>query len=224
MVWEVNLFVERWAQFKHISGRILIRDIRDVKYQRVSDLGQVDKLLIRGGAHIEAYGEHLFQGSHNKRSLHRVAISALLLLGALSIRASALRKRTVNQKVFTESHQIQGADTIVDIVLHQTQCSLDSVPDSHLCGYKPSLVIMLYESGSSIVWYKIQTILHKMHPYSISRKNVTVLTRCVSINRNSRLFSTIRPTVATTNRITVPVEKPATFTGNYLIVLLLKMC
>lgn len=39
-------------------------------YQGVSDLGQVDELLVGGGAHVEANGEHLFQSGHDERRLH----------------------------------------------------------------------------------------------------------------------------------------------------------
>lgn len=66
-------------------------------YQRVSDLGQVNKLLISRRAHIEAYGEHFFQSSHNKRRLHRVTIATLLFLRAFIVRATALRKRNDNK-------------------------------------------------------------------------------------------------------------------------------
>ena len=62
MVLEVKLLWNGYCT--KLDNRCLLESLK--KYQRVSDLGQVDKLLIGGGAHVETYGEHLFQGSHNK--------------------------------------------------------------------------------------------------------------------------------------------------------------
>lgn len=90
-----------WGQKFNSGCRSRVR-----RYQGVSDLGQVDELLVGGGAHVEADGQHLFQSSHDERRLHWVSISPFLLLGSLGIRASALRGDTTHQRAFTESPKV----------------------------------------------------------------------------------------------------------------------
>lgn len=54
-------------------------------YQRVTDLGHVNELLVCRRTHVETDGQQFLQGGYNQRSLHRVAVSTTLLLGSLNI-------------------------------------------------------------------------------------------------------------------------------------------
>lgn len=60
-------------------------------HQAVSGLSQWDELLVAGGAHVEADGQHLLEGSHDQGGLHRVELPPSLLVLPLLVLTSRLR-------------------------------------------------------------------------------------------------------------------------------------
>lgn len=49
-------------------------------YQTVAYLGDGDELLVSGGAHVEADGQHLLQGGHDQGGLDGVVLATTPLV------------------------------------------------------------------------------------------------------------------------------------------------
>lgn len=60
------------------------------RHQGIAGLGQCDELLVSGGTHVQADGQHLLERGHNQRRLHGVPVTPALLLGAFLVRATRL--------------------------------------------------------------------------------------------------------------------------------------
>lgn len=158
-----------------IRKKLFIRWFQSQKenYQRISDLGQVDKFLIGRRAHVEAYGEHLFQGSHDKWRLHRVTISPFLLLCTFGIRASTLGKDTVKQREFTVSHNL------LDVRRRSSHCSVTNVrrPQRSLSWLRALI-------GNCSVICGQEWLRHH-------KKMTWFFSVCFSISQQNRLVSTV---------------------------------
>ena len=61
-------------------------------YQAVAYLGDRDELLVSGGAHVEADGQHLLQGGHDQGGLDGVVLATAALVFPLLVSSRLQRE------------------------------------------------------------------------------------------------------------------------------------
>lgn len=72
-------------------------------YQTVAYLGKGDELLVSWGAHVEADGQHLLQGSYDQRGLDGIVLASTALVFPLLVPPGLQRERRRAYSVITRT-------------------------------------------------------------------------------------------------------------------------